>query len=228
MVRRAGIEKSWSLAWGLTFGRKEKGEQVPAYRGDTLASRPPWVDIDDYELVYLDFREENAGIRRFVPSHPKEHLVCLNGEVTVEWPAGRVTLKRKDWIDISGFEATVTTIRTTAMTGTSEVLWMAGHWPETFYISIFQFSPDKPLEMHYHDNDEYWFVFRGSFEAICDGESVPLRWGDLLATRMGHEHGIPAPPEIVEGVGFTPKLEGRKRFGHLVRERDGVPEPMPA
>ena len=198
---------------------------MPVYQRGNLTTKCSWVEVDDYDLLYLDFRDETEGVRKLEPRYPKEHLVCIAGEVTVEWPAGRVTLKRKDWVDISGFAATVTTMRSTRMTGTSEVLWMAGHWPETFYISIFQFAPGRPLETHYHDNDEYWFVFRGSFHALYDGERIQLRWGDLLATGMGHEHGIPSPEEVVEGVGFTPRLEGRMRFGHLRRDLDGIPVP---
>jgi mannose-6-phosphate isomerase-like protein (cupin superfamily) len=184
------------------------------------------MEVDDFELLYLDFRDASQGIRPFQPTHPREHLVCLGGEVAVEWPCGRVTLKKKDWVDISGVAATVTTMRTTPMTGSSEVLWMAGHWPETHYISIFQCAPGRPLEMHYHDNNEYWFLFRGSFEGVYNGNTCQLRPGDMLATGMGNEHGIPDPAELIEGVGFTPRLEGRKRFGHLHRDQDGPPVPV--
>jgi mannose-6-phosphate isomerase-like protein (cupin superfamily) len=199
---------------------------VPIFRRETLDARPEWVEVDDFELIYLDFRDESQGIRTFTPSHPKEHLVCLSGEVAVEWPGGRVTLKKKDWVDISGTTARLSTMRTTPMTGSSEVLWMAGHWPETYYISIFQFRPDKPLEMHYHDNDEYWFIFRGNFEGVYNGTTASFGPGDLLATGMGNEHGIPEPAQVVEGVGFTPQLQGAKRFGHLHRDEHGAPVPV--
>jgi mannose-6-phosphate isomerase-like protein (cupin superfamily) len=205
---------------------KERTLAVPIYRRETIDQGPDWMEVDDFELLYLDFRNESGGIATFEPAHPKEHLVCLGGEVAVEWPGGRVTLKKKDWVDISGVTATVTTMRTTPMTGSSEILWMAGHWTQTYYISIFQFAPGRPLEMHYHDNDEYWFVFRGRFEGIYDGQAAQFRPGDMLCTGMGFEHGIPDPPEVIEGVGFTPKLEGRQRFGHLHRDQDGPPVPM--
>jgi mannose-6-phosphate isomerase-like protein (cupin superfamily) len=111
------------------------------------------------------------------------------------------------------------------MTGSSEVLWMGGHWRESYYTSIFQLRPDKPLEMHYHDNDEYWFIFRGHITATYNGASCELAPGDMLATGMGYEHGAPAPTEVVEGVGFTPFLDGQKRFGHLHRDEHGDPVP---
>jgi mannose-6-phosphate isomerase-like protein (cupin superfamily) len=199
---------------------------VPIYRRETLGSGPDGLEVDDFELICLDFRDSAQGIRTFEPAFPKEHLVCLGGEVAVEWAGGRVTLKKKDWVDISGVAATVTTMRTTPMTGSSEVLWMAGHWPETYYISIFRFAPGSPLEMHYHDNNEYWFVFRGHFNAMYNDQPCQFRPGDLLATGMGNEHGIPDPAEVIEGVGFTPRLEGRKRFGHLHRDVDGPPVPV--
>jgi mannose-6-phosphate isomerase-like protein (cupin superfamily) len=199
---------------------------VPIFRRETLDTGPEWMEVDDFELLYLDFRHEDQGIVTFAPTHPKEHLVCLGGEVAVEWPGGRVTLKKKDWVDISGTTARLTTMRTTPMTGSSEVLWMAGHWPETHYISIFQFAPGRPLEMHYHDNDEYWFIFRGSFDGVYDGQTASFTPGDMLATGMGIEHGIPDPAQVIEGVGFTPQLMGARRFGHLHRDTDGAPVPM--
>jgi quercetin dioxygenase-like cupin family protein len=198
---------------------------IPVLRRDDDSAKPSWVEVDDFDLFDLDFRRPDGGVRTFTPSHPKEHLVCLAGEVTVEWDGGRVTLQRKDWLDISGREATVTTSRTTAMTGTSELLWFAGHWPETTYISLFHFTPDHPCELHYHDNDEYWFCFRGHFEGVYDGQPVSLRPGDVLATGQGIEHGMPHIEEVVEGVGFTPALRGQRRFGHLHRDEHGDPVP---
>jgi mannose-6-phosphate isomerase-like protein (cupin superfamily) len=199
---------------------------VPIFRRETLDTGPEWLEVDDFRLLDLDFRDESQGVVTFAPTHPKEHLVCLSGEVAVEWPGGRVTLKKKDWVDISGAQARLTTMRTTPMTGSSEVLWMAGHWPETHYISIFRFAPGRPLEMHYHDNDEYWFIFRGNFDGVYDGQTASFTPGDMLATGAGIEHGIPDPAQVIEGVGFTPQLIGRKRFGHLHRDTDGAPVPL--
>jgi mannose-6-phosphate isomerase-like protein (cupin superfamily) len=194
------------------------------YNRETLKDRASWVEVDDFEIIPMD---RNFPTREFIPTHPKEHLVCLAGEVIVESELGRVTLKKKDWIDIPKSGVKVTSAQFNTLTGNSEILWMAGHWPETHFISMFRRFPDYPLEYHYHDNDEYWFMFRGSFTAEYDGEKVDLRAGDVLATRMGHEHGIENPAETLEGVGFTPRLEGQKRFGHLTREEHGVPTPQP-
>jgi mannose-6-phosphate isomerase-like protein (cupin superfamily) len=108
----------------------------------------------------------------------------------------------------------------------SELLWFGGHWTETTHIGMFRRAPGVPLDLHYHDNDEYWFIFRGAFTAQVAGRDVSLRQGDLLATGMGNEHGISDPEEILEGVGFTPSMFGKKRLSHLIRERDGEPVPQ--
>ena len=73
---------------------------------------------------------------------------------------------------------------------------------------------------------EYWFIFRGHFTAQLDEEEADFTPGLLLATRAGHEHGIAAPPEVVEGVGFSTTLVGKKRPGHLHRAEHGDPVPF--
>lgn len=198
---------------------------MPIYQRETLSTSKPWVDVEDFEFIPLDRLDQT---REFIPTHAKEHIVCLGGEVIVESERGRVTLRKRDWVDIPPSGAKVTSTQYTNLTGNSEILWMAGKWPESRYIALFRFYPGRPLEMHYHDNDEYWFVYRGHFSVNYNGEEIDVRPGDLLAIGMGDEHGVLDPPETFEGVGFTPRLEGQKRFGHLHREEHGEPVPMRA
>lgn len=196
---------------------------MPVYTTEQLADREPWVEVEAFEQVFLDWRHQPT--RRFERQYAAENLVCLTGEVVVESAEGRVTLKRKDWMAIPEGGATVTSLQQSMLTGSSEVLWMGGHWPESYYMSMFRFFPGRPLEVHYHDNDEYWFVFRGRARAQYAGGEVDIRAGQVLATGMGAEHGLLEPTEVFEGVGFTPWLDGERRFGHLHRDEHGVPTP---
>jgi hypothetical protein len=88
---------------------------------------------------------------------------------------------------------------------------------------MFQFHPDKPCDYHYHDSDEYWFVFRGHFTLQYDDRYYPMRPGSMLAAGMGYEHGVLDPEEQFEGVGFATQLEGALRDGHLLRDIHGDP-----
>lgn len=198
---------------------------MPIYQRDTIHNRLPWVEVHDFEHFPLDFKMANNGVREFKPTHKVEYLVLLAGEIAVESAQGRVTMKRKDWFRIPEGGAKITTMRTTPMSGSSELLWFAGDWDYTNIVSVFQVRPDKPLEMHYHDCNEYWFIFRGHFEGTYNGVQRQFRPGDMLATGMGVEHGILHPAEMAEGVGFSTRLEGQKRFGHLHREEHGDPAP---
>jgi mannose-6-phosphate isomerase-like protein (cupin superfamily) len=200
---------------------------MPLYRRETLKEKLSWVEIDDFEHFTLDFRVAD-GVREIAPTHKMEYIVLLAGEVAAETAQGRVTLKRKDWMRIPETGAKITTMRTTKMTGSSELLWFAGDWDYTNIVSVFQCRPDKPLEMHYHDCNEYWFIFRGHFRGTYNGKEYDFRPGDMLATGMGVEHAILAPIELLEGVGFSTRLEGKKRFGHLHRHEHGDPVPTRA
>lgn len=201
---------------------------MPVFRREDLhaATRPDWMEVHDFEFFTLDLAAADEGILRVEHSHPKNRIVVVGGEVAVEHAGGRVTLKRKDWIDVEPGGAKVTSMRTTPMSGTSEIAVIRGDWNETNIVSIFQVRPDKPLEMHYHDHDEYWFIFRGHFTATYNGTEIDLKPGDLVATGMGIEHGAPgASTELCEGVGFSTTLYGEKRKGHLWREDHGDPVP---
>jgi quercetin dioxygenase-like cupin family protein len=197
---------------------------MPIFRRDDLKERPDWVEISDFEDFTLDHNDPQKGVRTIVPTAPREMIVVLSGEVTAETEHGRVTLKRRDWIDIPATGIKLTSARTVTTTYSCEVMHVSGDWTDVNVVAIFQFRPERPLELHYHDFAEYWFVFRGHFTAQLDGEEAEFTPGLLLATAPGHEHGIAAPTEVVEGVGFSTTVVGRKRPGHLHRDEHGAPD----
>jgi mannose-6-phosphate isomerase-like protein (cupin superfamily) len=197
---------------------------MPIYTRETLKTdKLPWVDIDDYEFIYLarstQATRRDPVERQITPTSPKERLVVLVGGAVVESAIGRVTLRRRDWIDVPPTGAKVTNMSNS----TVELLRIAGTWREAIRTEIFQFRPDRPLEMHYHDGDEYWFVFRGNFTLQYDDREYPMQPGMMLAAGMGFEHGATHPEQHFEGVGFATQLEGQGRDGHLVREEHGAP-----
>ena len=108
-------------------------------------------------------------------------------------------------------------------TSTAELARIGGHWASVIRTEICLFRPDRPCDYHYHDGDEYWFVFRGHFTLNYDDREYAMRPGLMLAAGMGYEHGSLHPEEQFEAVVFATKLEGERRDGHLTRERHGTP-----
>jgi mannose-6-phosphate isomerase-like protein (cupin superfamily) len=219
---------------------------MPIYTRETLKTdKLPWVDIDDFEFFCLGraparprptvdrtpaanghtpywgtaSQEPEPTSRELKPTSPRERLVVLHGEVTVECEFGRFTLKRRDFVEIPQSGARVTN----AGNSSAELARIAGHWQQVIRNEICLFRPDRPCDYHYHDSDEYWMVFRGHFTLNYDGNEYALRPGLMLAAGMGFEHGSVAPEEHFEAVVIATQLEGQLRDGHLVRDMHGDP-----
>jgi mannose-6-phosphate isomerase-like protein (cupin superfamily) len=220
--------------------------RVPIFTRETLQTEKlPWMDIDDFEFIVMgrppaqgrpSVPDSPAGnshtpywgangitpdphIREFKPTTPRERLVVLDGEVSVECELGRFTLKRRDFVEVPQRGATVTNVGTS----TAELARVAGHWSRIIRNEICLFRPDRPCDYHYHDGDEYWMVFRGHFTLNYDGQEYALRPGLMLAAGMGYEHGSVNPEEHFEAVVMAMQLEGQGRDGHLLREMHGAP-----
>jgi len=77
------------------------------------------------------------------------------------------------------------------------------------------------IEPHFHDADEYWFVFEGRARVRSEGQEYEIGPGDILVTKMGEEHDI---LEILEAplksFWVEDQLCGRKRHGHLHHPED--------
>lgn len=170
-----------------------------------------------------------ADTRRLLPTTPNERIVVLSGDAVFESVDARVTLKRMQWIDVPPSGALVRSAMIPGPEGIRpqvEVARIAGHWSEAIRTAIFKFGPGRPCDYHYHDGDEYWFVFRGHFTLTFRGEDHEMRPGAMLAAGFGEEHGVVDPPETLEGVGFATQLEGQKRDGHLWQAVHGIPVPI--
>jgi mannose-6-phosphate isomerase-like protein (cupin superfamily) len=193
---------------------------MPLYRRETLPDRLPWVEVSDYEIVTVD-RDRTRAFRRAAPC---EYLIVLNGEASASGARGRITLRRNDYLALD--EADLTLRATLPL----EVMLIRGAWSETTILTLFQVRPDRDLEMHYHDGDEYWIFFRGHGTALSEGRDYEVGPGAMIATGMGYEHGFPGANarETLEAVAFETALSGQRRRGHLHREEHGDPVPARA
>jgi len=74
-------------------------------------------------------------------------------------------------------------------------------------------------ELHHHDCDEFVFMIDGTCRMRSEGIVYTLEKGDVLVTRMGDEHEL---LEIIEDTTYfwvEGELRGKKRHGHLHREK---------
>jgi len=73
-----------------------------------------------------------------------------------------------------------------------------------------------PVELHYHDAEEFWFVLKGKARVMTEGKEYIVAPGDVVCTHKGDEHAI---LEIIEEpytqVWVECNLRGEKRSGHL-------------
>lgn len=167
-----------------------------------------------------------AMSRRITPTTPKERVVVLSGEAMVEAENAKVSLKRMQWFDVPASGATISNAVQPGADGFRpivEIARISGHWREVIRTAIFSFGPGRPCDYHYHDGDEYWFVFRGHFTLHFRGADHQMGPGSILAAGFGEEHGVIDPSETFEGVGFATQLEGQCRDGHLWRNEHGIP-----
>lgn len=91
-----------------------------------------------------------------------------------------------------------------------------------------RFTPDTPVEKHYHFFDETWLVTKGRCRAYAihpDGrrEDFELEAGDIWLIEAGIEHGCEACDEGVEIFPFPGTLpEGTSWPGHSYMEQEHV------
>ena len=199
---------------------------MPVYQRETLSVRPSWVAFDDFETYQLDPRGDAAPIELEIKSSgSRQLLMALGGTVVLTSQLGQVKLDRTCWLHIPDGGIHVTTTGGTTPGDQAELLRISGNWEGRPHVGVFWCWPETPLEIHYHDFDEYWFILSGHSEGFTDGDAYSLKPGDLVATRTGYEHGIPQPSEKMTGVAFEPQLHAGQRRGHLHREEHGDPQP---
>ena len=92
--------------------------------------------------------------------------------------------------------------------------------PATFHL--FKLPARCPVELHYHDFDEYWSFISGFPKVTlrAPGGVVAERLlepGDMVACVRGVEHTLWADHELVY-YQYSSVLDGGERPGHLIRE----------
>lgn len=204
---------------------------MPIYDNDTLGAEAlDWVEVEGYEFFPLSRgdadRAESKGHsyphqRLIEPRAAKDRIIVLTGEVSAILDGARVTLKRGDWVDVPATGLTILNRATTQ----AEMGWIWGHWGHAERISIALYTPEFPTKYHYHDSDEYWFVFRGNVTLKYHDRHYAVRPGLMLAAGKGYEHGVPEPEQAFEAIIFATQLSGDKRKGLLQRSIDGDPHP---
>jgi mannose-6-phosphate isomerase-like protein (cupin superfamily) len=88
----------------------------------------------------------------------------------------------------------------------------------------FKFTPDKPVEKHFHDQDETWVILGGSAKAfMVDRDGQPsefvLEEGDIWMVEAGVEHGCEPIGDHVLIFAFPGTIpEGSHSYGHYYME----------
>lgn len=217
---------------------------MPIYTRETLQTEKlPWVEIDDFETIHLGrvmvmnnhsvAPDENGHVGYWgyyqdrplpssvtiVPEHPKDRITVVSGQVEVVTEAGRVTLHKRDYVDIPASGATITNSGQSMV----EMVRVMGHWDHTIRNEICMFRPGNPCDYHYHDGDEYWVIFRGHITLDYNGMRVPVKPGHLLAAGKGIPHGALDPEEVMNGIVMAMPLDAPARDGHLNHRNQGEP-----
>jgi len=87
-------------------------------------------------------------------------------------------------------------------------------------LANFSKGAKNPVEPHFHDCDEYWFILKGKIKAKSEGTTYMVEAGDVLYTKMGDEHEIIEVLEDSTIFWVEGELKGKKRKGHLHRGVD--------
>lgn len=88
-------------------------------------------------------------------------------------------------------------------------------------LAKFKAGQKNVTESHHHDCDEFVFMLEGKMLMRSEGIDYVVVPGDVLVTRMGDEHEILDILENTRYFWVEGPLRGRKRHGHLHRDRGG-------
>jgi mannose-6-phosphate isomerase-like protein (cupin superfamily) len=96
-------------------------------------------------------------------------------------------------------------------------------WSDVTSTGTFHIQPGQAFDRHFHDCDEYWFIFAGRAVIEIDDERYAVGPGDIVCTEIGREHDFLQVFEPVSGFWFEAVLKPGGRAGHLHRspERAG-------
>ncbi len=90
-------------------------------------------------------------------------------------------------------------------------------WSDVTSAGTFRVRAGGTFDPHFHDCDEYWFIFSGRAVARIEDERFELGPGDILCTEIGRLHDILAVEDVLEGIWYESRLKPGGRAGHLHR-----------
>ncbi len=91
----------------------------------------------------------------------------------------------------------------------------------------YEFTPDRPVEKHFHDHDETWIMMGGRVKAFMvdrDGKysEFILEEGDIWMIEAGVEHGCEVLGENAKIFPFPGTVpEESHKPGHYYLEKEG-------
>jgi mannose-6-phosphate isomerase-like protein (cupin superfamily) len=93
-------------------------------------------------------------------------------------------------------------------------------WSNVTSTGTFHISPGQSFDRHFHDCDEYWFIFEGRAVIEIDDERYTVEPGDIVCTEIGREHDFLQVFEPISGFWFESRLIPGGEAGHLHRSPD--------
>ena len=90
-------------------------------------------------------------------------------------------------------------------------------WSDVTSTGTFRIQPGQTFDRHFHDCDEYWFIFEGRAVIEIDDERYTVEAGDIVCTEVGREHDFLQVFEPIGGFWFESRLIPGGRAGHLHR-----------
>ncbi len=91
-------------------------------------------------------------------------------------------------------------------------------WSDATSAGLARIPRNGRSDRHFHDCNEYWFVFAGKARVVSEGREYYVQRGDILFTAAGDEHDVLEVYEDLELVWFEDATPRGGRAGHLHRD----------
>jgi mannose-6-phosphate isomerase-like protein (cupin superfamily) len=88
-------------------------------------------------------------------------------------------------------------------------------WCNITSAGTFRVSRDGAFDNHYHDYDEYWFIYQGRALVRSEGVDYLVEPGDIVLTQAGEDHDFVEVYEDIEGFWLEDAAPAGGRIGHL-------------
>ena len=85
------------------------------------------------------------------------------------------------------------------------------------------------FDLHYHDCDEYWLIYKGKAKVMSEGREYYVKPGDIVCMQTGVEHDVLEVYEDLEAFWLEDACPPGGRTGHLHRDPSKAKKhPVPA